>query len=397
MPFLGLARLQRSLTRGAVGLCISAAACGRIGYDLAERPGTTTPETGAIGGAASTGVGAGAAGAVAGIEGGAGESRGSTRPRAGMVGEARAGATLAARGVGVAGAPTTGGTGGAAGIGRNRRRRDHRVLRKGRCPRVGSAVPRGMFMMGSPTSEPTRNPQRRSAPGRDHAAFLVESDRRKRNRSGNRRWGATRRISATAVRRVRSKRSPGSRPSPTRTCSRCATRSTPATEPRPERCTTWPRPTRARRPSGALASPARGTGCPPSPSGSTPRAPERAPRSGRGRFTATRSGCSREPSLDSIAWYCNNSNAAKTVRSKGPNPWGFYDMNGNVWEWVWDYDGTYPAVAIDPIGPASGTRHVERGGSYFTLASDCRSAERLSDPPGTTHPDLGLRIARSLP
>ena len=56
----------------------------------------------------------------------------------------------------------------------------------------------------------------------------------------------------------------------------------------------------------------------------------------------------------------------RVVAQYAANPWGFFDMHGNVWEWTSDwYKGAYPSgfPAIDPTGPASGSTRVKRGGS----------------------------------
>ncbi|MFH1743397.1 MAG: formylglycine-generating enzyme family protein [bacterium] len=71
----------------------------------------------------------------------------------------------------------------------------------------------------------------------------------------------------------------------------------------------------------------------------------------------------------------------KTIRvgNFAPNAWGLYDMHGNVWEWVADRYGAYPAGDVtDPDGPTSGLYHVARGGSWGYRAMYCRSASRLS-------------------
>jgi len=73
--------------------------------------------------------------------------------------------------------------------------------------------------------------------------------------------------------------------------------------------------------------------------------------------------------LNKIAWYRGNS-ALKTheVGTLQPNPWGLYDMLGNVWEWTADrYDGDYykSSPGINPLGPLSGNLpRVLRGGSW---------------------------------
>jgi len=77
------------------------------------------------------------------------------------------------------------------------------------------------------------------------------------------------------------------------------------------------------------------------------------------------------------------------------NPWGFYDMHGNVWEWTADwYVAAYPTdnPTIDPTGPASGSSRVLRGGSWLLVGAHLRSAERHSGHPSARPNTFGFRV-----
>ena len=68
----------------------------------------------------------------------------------------------------------------------------------------------------------------------------------------------------------------------------------------------------------------------------------------------------------------NDSKQTVNIGQFSANPWGFYDMHGNVWEWVSDWKANYLTGAqTDPEGPASGSLRVQRGGSWYTTGRTC--------------------------
>ena len=144
-----------------------------------------------------------------------------------------------------------------------------------------------------------------------------------------------------------------------------------------------------------------------------------------GRETATWKGDleilgeNNAPLLDSIGWYGGNSmqnfelekgynssgwkelqypggNAGThPVGQKTPNPWGLYDMLGNVFEWCEDWFGLIPSTpATDPGGAERGSGRVIRGGSWFSDARYVRAACRSGGGPGLRGFYLGFRLAR---
>jgi formylglycine-generating enzyme required for sulfatase activity len=113
----------------------------------------------------------------------------------------------------------------------------------------------------------------------------------------------------------------------------------------------------------------------------------------------TQTGCNDDPNLNLAGWYCGNSgDTTHPVGQKQVNAWGLYDMHGNVWEWVHDWYGDYPAGdVVDPLGAAAGFNRVVRGGSWDTDALFARAASRSGLNPDFRFNYYGFRPARSLP
>jgi formylglycine-generating enzyme required for sulfatase activity/DNA-binding winged helix-turn-helix (wHTH) protein len=88
------------------------------------------------------------------------------------------------------------------------------------------------------------------------------------------------------------------------------------------------------------------------------------------------------------------------VGSLKPNPWGIFDVHGNVWEWVedcWTSDASEaPTDGSAFMRPERCELGVVRGGSWFSGSTRMRSAFRISAP--TAHPfqQYGFRVALSL-
>ncbi|MEA2090770.1 MAG: formylglycine-generating enzyme family protein [Campylobacterota bacterium] len=105
-------------------------------------------------------------------------------------------------------------------------------------------------------------------------------------------------------------------------------------------------------------------------------------------------------SLGSYAWYDDNSNGrTHEVGQKEPNPWGVYDIHGNVWERCEDwYTDSYTNVARDGSDNNSGSQkyRVFRGGSWYDSPTYLRSANRGGDSPSGAGDFVGFRLLLEL-
>lgn len=101
--------------------------------------------------------------------------------------------------------------------------------------------------------------------------------------------------------------------------------------------------------------------------------------------------------MDDYAWYNQDSEEdpqTHLVGLKNPNPFGLYDIVGNVKEWCLDwYQGSYENLACqDPVGPSEGSERVLRGGDYYNPAKNCRSASRSHQSPTFAWGSIGFRV-----
>jgi len=100
---------------------------------------------------------------------------------------------------------------------------------------------------------------------------------------------------------------------------------------------------------------------------------------------------------DQYAWAMENSEATThPVGQKRPNPWGLYDMHGNVWEWCNDWFAAYsPTEVTDPPGPTEGKYKVFRGGGWSHAIEFARCSSRFMMSPSNGIYFVGFRVALS--
>lgn len=101
--------------------------------------------------------------------------------------------------------------------------------------------------------------------------------------------------------------------------------------------------------------------------------------------------------LDHVDWHAGNSGGTThPVGQKPPNPWGFFDMHGNVQEWCYDCYSDYPdGSVVDWEGPKDGMLRNGRGRSWSSSVKygEFRSASRCDCDPRSKYPFTGFRLS----
>ena len=100
--------------------------------------------------------------------------------------------------------------------------------------------------------------------------------------------------------------------------------------------------------------------------------------------------------INKVAWFKNNSDkGTHSVKIKGKNELGIYDMSGNVWEWCQDFHSSYSSASqTDPVGISANAFRISRGGCWNSNPRRCRVSFRGGNAPDDRD-FLGMRLACS--
>ncbi|MCD4789110.1 MAG: formylglycine-generating enzyme family protein, partial [Bacteroidales bacterium] len=103
--------------------------------------------------------------------------------------------------------------------------------------------------------------------------------------------------------------------------------------------------------------------------------------------------------LGEYAWSENSGDKTYPVSKKGANPWGLYDMHGNVWEWVQDeWHDTYDGAPADGSAWEDGVSasRVNRGVGWFNSTRICQSDSRGGSDQGERYQNIGFRLLQEV-